>query len=63
MGLHALEESTLDLLGQEGVDLGLQLEANLAQGEGRGCGWRLFDPAIRSGRDAVDEMVVWHHSS
>lgn len=65
VGLHALEQASLDFLGQEGVDLGLQLEADLAQGEGRGrgCGWRLFNPAIRSGRDAVGEMVVRHHNS
>lgn len=65
MGLHALQEATFDFLGEEGVDLCLQLEAYLAQGERLGWGrsWRLFDPAIRSGRDAVGEMVVWHHSS
>lgn len=65
MRLHALEEARIGFLGQEGVDLCLELAADLAQRE-RGGGarsWRLFNPAIRDGRDAVGEMVVWHHSS
>lgn len=57
MGLHAPQEARLGLVGQEGVDLCLQLEADLAQRER----WWLFDPAIRGGRDAVGEMVMWHH--
>lgn len=63
LGLQAPQQPRVDVLGQEGVDLGLELETDLAQGRGRGCAQCCVDDGavgVTRGRSAVGGMVVKH---